>query len=103
MHTWTTGHFLQMLHSPGGIAMREHQVAGIAFAPDLELIASSGLAPTFIQFFVGDMLAVKVLANKDLAGLNVLSVLLDAKSVIAGGQGHKKRRTSTSQGIENTQ
>src|SRR5579859_6234515 len=74
---------------------------GSSFAPNLELIASSGFASPFGQLFKGNTRMLQILPDKDCGRLHILLILLNAKGIIASSECQKERCAATGQRVQN--
>src|SRR5260370_615043 len=83
--------------------MRQDEHARRALLPNLELITSSRPPPTLIDYLIGYVFAVQILPHEDGRGLDILSLLLYTKGIVACRQGQKKGCATTREWIEHSQ
>src|SRR5215469_9693263 len=83
--------------------MRQDEHARRALLPDLELITSSRPPPALIDYLIGYAFAVQILPHEDGRCLDILSLLLYPKGIVACRQGQKKGGATTRERIEHPQ
>src|SRR5579884_2660970 len=93
MHMWPPRYFLHMLESLQGVTVSQHQHTRVTFATNLKLVAPTGSSSTLIYLFIGDMLAIEILANKNSRCVNILPCMFYAKSIVSCRQRKEERRS----------
>src|SRR5258708_38714969 len=83
--------------------MRQDEHARRALLPDLELITSSRPPPVLIDYLIGYVFAVQILPHEDVRGLDIPSLLLYTKGIVACRQGQKKGCATTREWIERSE
>src|SRR5260370_32242141 len=103
MYTRSSRHITHMQIGSTAITVNQYEIARISLRPNLELVAPTSFTSAFIHFFKVNMLTFQILTDKYCCGFDILAFKFNAKRIISGRKRDKEHRTSTSQGIKDSE